>query len=119
MSEKNNPPAAPSIEELLAKIEALEAISLDQQEKIELLTAENEDLKKAREAVSSVTVQKRPAPKKLVPEKVFKVGTKSFQFAVAQFRIDGVIIKAVDALGDPALLKEIVEKYSPLVTSVK
>lgn len=119
MSENKNNPAVPTIEELLAKNQALETISLEQQELIESLTDKIKGLETAQESVSSISVQKQSAPKKLVPEKSFKVGGKSYQFVVAQFRKEGTIIKAVDALADPVLLKEIVEDFPNLVKPVK
>jgi hypothetical protein len=105
------------IEGYKAQVETLEKIALDQSTEIEELKAKLEG--QATEPVSSVTVNKAKPTKKLIPEKTFKVGGKSYRFLVAQFRKGGEVIKAVDALKDTDLLKEIVEDYAPLVEQVK
>lgn len=102
---------------LEAKVETLEELVVGYQE-------ENEELKekvaKLEETVNTVEAKATPRNKKLpVPEKQFQVDGTKYQFRVAQFRKDGKIIKAVDALEDRDLIKTIVTEHGPLVKKVE
>lgn len=100
-----------TIAELTAKVEALEIAIEDLASQNEAILAENKELKESTNSPAAA----KPQGGKPIPEKAFKVGTKTYRFAVAQFRLDGEVVKAADALKDKAMLERIVKEYTPLV----
>lgn len=102
-----------NLEALQEKVNLQEELIAEYEEKQNELQAQIAEL---REQLNNVPAAQPKRKKKLpVPEKEFTVDKVKYRFRVAQFRKDGKIIKAVDALENRELLKEIVENHAPLV----
>lgn len=99
-----------------SKIEALEETVVRQQELLEKYEAQ---LAKFSEQSSMTVGAKKKQSKPKPPTKTFQVGGKSYRFRVVQFRINGEVVKAVEALDDKELLKNLVETRSTLVEPAK
>jgi len=97
------------------RLDALEKIMAEQEETIESLKAENAKL--SEQVGATATPKKKAKPKP--PEKTFTVSGDKYRFQVVQFRYQGAIVKAVDALDDKELLKTLVDNNSAVITQVK
>lgn len=97
-----------------ARLKALEEITAGQEETIEALRKENAKLAEQVGAVSTGTKKRKEKPKP--PTKTFTVSGTKYRFQVVQFRYDRQVVKAVDALEDKELLKELVANNSRVIT---
>lgn len=100
-----------------ARLEALEEIMAKQEETIESLKAENAKLSEQVGAATSPKAKSKPKPKP--PEKTFTVSGTKYRFLAVQFRHQGQIVKAVDALEDKEILKYLAENNSRVITEAK
>lgn len=93
-------------------------------ELVQQLQSELADLRNRFDALESVSRVKPPAkgelPKVEVPEDTFKIGKTEYRFTVAQYRdLNGVLVKAADALKNPAELERLVAIKSGIIAVVK
>jgi len=85
-------------------------------ERLEALAHENQALRE--QLAASTPAASKEKVKLVIPEKPFKVGGKKYRFTLPKFHYKGKMVTAVDALTDPALLEELVNKNVSFVREV-